>query len=154
MASDSADEVIRQLRSDPPVAGLVIIPHDGDPTGLLAKGACSLSAPAVCSRVEERWRSGPVFGSKYRGLPLWWDGALVSEAFYRATFVLASSPHTSPGAREHGKVLAYPNFAEAERLAELFVRIRFADSVVRLYKDSDGAFYELSTGPVLGLGFP
>lgn len=137
------------------IVGVLVVPADGDPGGLLAEGRCSAYPrfPPACAywrASHQTWCSGGGGHHSGAALPLWWDGALVPEGWDRARRVYLSWC-TSNG-RTHERE---PHFGTAQasdpdwwemvaRVGAELVRAGLASRVVRLTRDEAGRLVEVT----------
>jgi hypothetical protein len=138
------------------IVAVLVVPAEGDPGGLLARGGCEARPPLVHRRIAlitdpaytwlNGWRTqGSIASDVESALPLWWDGALVPEGWDRARRVYAAS------CADHPDVIAdraydtpSPGMQRLLALADMLVSHGLvASRVVRLTRDADGRLVEV-----------
>lgn len=111
------------------IVGVVAVVDNDDPGELFADRPFVLSAPKAWYRPRlERWDSFPIAPVGAYGLPLWWGGKPVQEAYLRAVLIGASGFDTE--GRE--SMFLFPTLDEVLWTAELLVKRGRALRVARL----------------------
>ncbi len=114
------------------VRGVLVVPADGDPGGLLRCGVCATGAPATASLVDGVWLPALRCDEAGTALPLWWDGTLVPEGWDRLRRVLARLGRAST----YLGIESLSDVADVIRAAEYAVAAGLGARVVLV--DADG----------------
>lgn len=129
------------------IVAVLVIPAEGDPGGLLARGRLRAMPPSVHARLRESvddtevgvW--GRPWAPQYKSesaLPLWWDGALVPEGWDRAQ--RAANTHDT---LDEDLFRVHPDFDDVDAFAGGLVECGLASRVVRLAR-VDGRLVEVT----------